>query len=369
MCIIVYIYFGYPSLLCCISQFKKKPVKKEEIYPKVSLIIAVHNEENNIKEKLKNTLNLEYPKEKLEIIVASDASTDKTNAMVSSFRDAKIRLLEFSEHKGKTSAQNEAVKEAKGEIILFSDATTIYDPQLLKIMVRNFSDITVGAVGGELVYVHKNNTSVGKGNGFYWKYEKFLKKKESQITSLIGVSGCCYAVRKELYESIKPDLISDFVIAQMIYKKGKRTVYEPEAISSEETNITAKDEFRMRERVALRTFYGLWYMRGLLNPCKYGFFSIQLMSHKLLRSLVPVFLIFLFLTNSLLISMQTEILVYKICLLLQVFFYISAFFGKFTKKMYLYIPFYFCVTNFALLVGLFKFIKGERRVVWKPTRK
>jgi len=330
------------------------------------MIIAAHNEEENIRSKLESCLNLDYPKEKLEVIVASDGSTDRTNEIVNEFKNDAVRLLSFNERKGKTFVQNEAVKVARGAILLFSDATTKYDSQVIKKLVRNFADANVGAVGGELVYVNKNSSSVGMGGGLYWRYEKFLKAKESRITSLTGVSGCCYAVRKELYEPISLDLISDFVIAQAIYKKGKRAIYEPEAIVYEDTNNTAADEFKMRVRITVRTLYGVWSMKNLLNPFKYGFFSIQLFSHKILRYLVPLFLILLFILNIALLKHS----LYKFTLIIQTAFYMCAILGGILpkKNRYLFIPFYFCVTNLALLEGFLQFLKGERNVLWNPIR-
>jgi cellulose synthase/poly-beta-1,6-N-acetylglucosamine synthase-like glycosyltransferase len=368
--LIIYTYLGYPLLLSVISGLRKRAIEKAEFFPFVSIIIAAYNEEDNIKNKIENSLRLDYPKEKLEIIIASDGSTDRTEEIVNSFKNARVKCLSFPERKGKTFAQNEAVKQVKGEIILFSDATTVYQPQLLRKIVQNFADTKVGAVGGELVYVNKNYTAISEGGGFYWKYEKFLKKKESQISSLIGVSGCCYALRKELYEPIRPDLISDFVIAQMLYKKGKRVIYEPEAISYEETNDTAADEFKMRVRVAVRTLYGILNMKSLLNPFRYGFFSLQLISHKILRYLAPLFLVSLFFVN-LFICLTRQTIFYNAVLYLQLFFLSLVFLAwalKLKKKIF-QIPFYFCLTNFALLVAIARFLRGERKVLWNPIRK
>ncbi len=369
--LIFYAYFGYSLLLAFVAKVKRIELTRQEIYPAVSLIIAAHNEEGSIKNKLENTINLDYPRDKLEIIVASDASTDRTNQIVKEFSDKfPVKLLSFSEHKGKTFVQNEAVEDSQGEIIIFSDATTRYEQKLVRNIVRNFADARVGAVGGELVYCNENKTSVGEGNGLYWKYEKFLKEKESQIASLIGLSGCCYAIRKELYEPISPDLISDFVIAQIVYKKGKLVIYEPEAISFEKTNDTMGDEFRMRVRVATRTLYGLWCMGELLNPFKYGFFSIQLISHKVLRYLVPFLLILLLVCDSALFVEQRGSL-YSAIFILQLIFYSCACVGYLSKRkiVFLSIPFYFVITNMALLFGFLNFICGKKQTIWKPLRK
>jgi len=367
--IIVYTYLGYPVLLLVVAKFRSYEVKKSDILPKVSLIIAAFNEEKAIEKKIMNSLALDYPKDKLEIIVASDGSIDNTNNKVLEFKNEQVKLLKFEKRKGKTHVQNESVKLASGEIVFFSDATTLYDPSIIKEMVSNFYDDNVGLVGGELVYVNKYNMSMGEGNGMYWKYERFIKIMESRITSLIGVSGCCYAVRKESYEPIDDDLISDFVIAQLIYKKGKRAVYEQKAFSYEETNETMKDEFMMRERVSVRSLYGLFRMRELLNIKKYGFFALQLLSHKVLRYIIPVFIILLFIV-SLLLAYLSESNFYKLFFLLQVTFFISAIMGFLLNKSktIFNLPFYFCLTNFALLMGLFKFINGERMKLWKPIR-
>ena len=236
--------------------------------------------------------------------------------------------------------------------------------------MRNFSDPSVGAVGAELVYRNRNSTGVGDGQGVYWKYEKFLKSMESRITSLIGVSGCCYAVRRELYEAIPPGLISDFLIAQIIYKKGKRVVYEPEALSCEDANENMDDEFKMRIRVGIRTLYGLFYMRSLLNPLKYGLFSLQLISHKIFRYLVPLVMLFAFFLNAAL-CVNNGFFIYKFLLMSQLFFYTLVILGAgAAKKMrVLYSFYYFFITNAALLVALFKFIAGERQRTWEPRRK
>lgn len=356
--VIFYTYFGYPILLMLLSKVFSQGVIKKPISPHISLIIAAHNEEKDITRKLADSLGLDYPKDKYEIVVVSDGSVDKTNDIVKSYQDKGVRLLALSERKGKTAAQNEAAKMAKGEILIFSDATTVFQKDTIKQMVNNFADSTVGAVGAELIYVNKNKTASGEGTGLYWKYEKYLRKKESDVSSLIGVSGCAYAIRKDLYEDVDTSLISDFVVAQIIYSKGKRVVFEPEAIVFEETNSEIKDEFKMRVRVATRSLYGLWYMKKLLNPFKYGMYAIQLISHKVLRYLIPVFLILLFLSNILLLDRGFG------CQLLfgaQAIFYLSAILGG--------MPRYFCAMNLALLVAMVNFLRGEKNVLWKPVRK
>lgn len=365
--LLIYGYFGYPLLLVILGKYFKKSINKEDIYPYVSMIIAAYNEEKNIRKKLENTLELNYPKTRLEIIVGSDASSDRTDTIVEEFEKKGVLLYRQRLREGKTAVQNKCVRRARGDIIIFSDATTIYEKDIIKKIVRNFADPEVGAVGAELKYVTENSTSISKGNGLYWRYEKFLKKKESDISSLIGVSGCCYAVRKKLYEPINPDLQSDFIIAQQIHKNGKRVVYEQEAICYENTNTETRDEFKMRVRVIIRSLYVLRHMKKLLNPSKYGIYAIQLISHVVLRYLAPVFLILLFFVNILLFYRD---LLYQILFFSQLLFYISATLGWFTRRgeTIFYIPYYFCAANSAALVAIIKFLQKEKNVVWTPIR-
>ncbi|MGE5308180.1 MAG: glycosyltransferase family 2 protein [Deltaproteobacteria bacterium] len=365
--LVAYSYCGYPLLLFILALVPRRPIMKADITPRVTVIIAAFNEEKDIRRKIMGILAQEYPRDRLEIIVASDGSTDGTAREVSAVRDRRVRLLEFAERRGKTAVQNEAVKKASGEIIVFSDATTRYDPQVIRTLMRNFADPAVGAVGGELSYESDTGNSAGEGGGLYWRYERWIKRMESRVNSLIGVSGCCYAVRRRLYDDIPRDLISDFVIAQMMYRKGRRTVYEPGAVSYESTSESFADEFSMRVRVAVRTLHGLWRMRSLMNPLRYGFFSVQLISHKVFRYLIPVFLAGALVCNAALLGRNP---VYSVTFALQCAFYLSVMAGWFWKeKRLISVPFYFFITNMALMVAFFRFLKGDRQVLWKPIRK
>jgi cellulose synthase/poly-beta-1,6-N-acetylglucosamine synthase-like glycosyltransferase len=188
--LLAYTYAGYPLLLAVASRLRSRPVRRADCIPSVSFIITAYNEEQALAAKLENTLMLDYPKEKLEIIVASDCSTDRTDAIAGEFAALGVRLHRQPQRLGKTAAQNTAVKLARGEILLFSDATTLYRPDVLRAMMPNFADPTVGCVAGQLIYVELGRSSVGRGARSYWSYERFLKKCESRLGSLIGVSGC-----------------------------------------------------------------------------------------------------------------------------------------------------------------------------------
>ena len=369
--IVVYIYMGYPLFLLTCLLFKHiKPIKKADIIPTVSIIIAAYNEEKNIGQKIENTLSLDYPSDKLEIIVTSDCSTDKTDETVLGYEDLGVILLRQPERGGKTAAQNMAVLHAKGEIILFSDATTVYKTDAIRKIVRSFADPDVACVGGRLQYVEANSSSVAKGGGLYWKYETFLKQRETLVNSLTGVSGCMYAIRKEHFKPIDPELISDFVTALQTVEHGHRVIYEPEAVCFEETTRSIGEEFRMRIRVIIRALNALFKMRKMMNPIKYGLFALDLISHKLLRFAVPLFLFAAFVANIVILPDHDF---YIFTLLAQIVLYFSAIIGfvlqrKNIKKLPFYVPFYFCMVNLAAVIAMYKYIRGERMVTWKPSR-
>lgn len=368
--LLFYVYVGYPLLVFAVSRISPKLPRRGAFEPKVSVIITAYNEERDIRAKLENTLEIDYPKEKLEIIAASDCSTDRTDEIVREFADRNVKLYRQAERFGKTSAQNFAVEKATGEIILFSDATTMYEKDVLRAMLPNFADETVGCVAGKLIYVDASDSGVGKGARSYWNYETFLKESESRACSLIGASGCLYSVRKSAYQPMYPEACSDFLIATVMYRQGLRTVYEADAVCIEETNRHSKKEMTMRVRVISQTFTDLWRNREMLNPLKSGFYAIELLSHKLLRYAVPLFLILIFLSSGIL---ALSYAFFDIIFAIQLAFYLAAFLGWLLEKLglklgVLAMPFYFMLANLASLVGFYKFLRGERYARWEPIR-
>ena len=365
-----YTYAGYPVLVYAVSLLFPKQVNRAEFRPAVTVLITAYNEEGDIREKIENTLELDYPKEKLEILIASDGSTDKTDEIVREFSIEKVQLFRQEGRVGKTITQNKAVEQATGEIVLFSDATTMYQPDVLNQMLPNFADETVGCVAGKLIYVDDSRSNVGKGAKSYWNYETFIKESESRACSLIGASGCIYAVRKSAYRPMYAEACSDFLIATKIYEQGLRSVYEPAAICTEETNRQTGKELKMRVRVISQTFTDLWRNRRMLNPLRSGFFAVELVSHKLLRYSAPLFLILIFISTAILaVSSKT----FELAFVLQIVFYAMAFIGwileRRSKNIGLFaFPLYFLLTNLASLVGFYKFLSGERYERWEPIR-
>lgn len=365
-----YTYIGYPLLVWVISLIRPKEIKRGQIEPTVTVIITAYNEEKDIRAKLENTLQIDYPKEKLDILVASDGSTDRTDEIVKEFSSKGVKLFRQEGRVGKTTTQNNAVAQATGEIILFSDATTMYQPNVLTEILPGFADESVGCVAGKLIYVDAGETSIGKGAKSYWNYETFLKEAESRACSLIGASGCLYAIRRKAYQPMYAEACSDFLIATVMFEQGLRTIYEPNAICIEETNNQSNKEMRMRVRIISQTITDLWRNRNMMNPFRSGFYAIELLSHKFLRYCVPIFLVAIFVSNAVLASYS---LIFEIFFILQVSFYVMAFLAWLferngVKLGILAIPLYFTLANLASLIGFYKFLTGERYARWEPIR-
>ena len=373
---VVYTYAGYPLVLFIVARVRpRRTFDRPELnaLPTVTVIITAYNEERDLAAKLDNTLALTYPPDKLDILVASDCSTDRTDDIVREYiarGNAHVHLHRQPVRLGKTAAQNAAVELARGDIILFSDATTMYQKNVLRAMLPNFADETVGCVAGKLIYVDASSSIIGKGARSYWNYETFLKESESRACSLIGTSGCLYAVRKSAYQPMYPEACSDFLIATLVYKQGLRTIYEPQAVCTEETNQKSQKEMQMRVRVISQTFTDLWRNREMLNPLKSGFFAIELISHKLLRYSVPVFLILMLLAAGIGTFHSTFFLS---AFVLQLVFYATTLIAWLLEKNeiksgVLAIPLYFVLTNLAAFVGFYKFLIGESYTHWEPIR-
>ena len=365
-----YTYFGYPLLLLMVSVVRSSPVSRGDYTPSVSVIIAAYNEERDLAAKLENTLSLDYPKSHLEVIVTSDCSDDRTDEIALSFASRGVHLYRQNERLGKTAAQNAAVEQALGEILLFSDATTHYQPDVLRVMMPNFADQKVGCVTGRVIYRSEADSTVGQGTRSYWDYEFLLKKHESAIGSLIGVCGCMYAVRKAAYIPLYHEACSDFVIATMMVKQGLRAIYQPSAVCMEEPNTEANKELGVRVRIITQTFADLWRNRSMLNPLKKGFYAVQLLSHKVMRYMAPVFLLTILFTSVLLAPKNS---LYAIIFGLQVAFYsmaaVSWLFEKAGVKVaWLGYPQYFVITNLASVLAFIKLVRGERYVRWQPLR-
>jgi len=363
----VYVYVGYPVLLWLFGLIRARPVRKEEMLPPVTIIIAARNEVDSIGTTIENKLALDYPRDMLEIIVVSDCSDDGTDEVVQQFSEDNVILLRQEPQQGKTAALNLAVQRAKGDILVFSDANSMYAEDALRRLVANFADSDVGYVTGKMVYVTRTGSGVSEGCSAYMKYENILRTLETRVGSVVGVDGGVDAVRRELYTPMDPALLPDFVLPLNVVEQGYRVVYEPAALLREDSLEHVKGEYRMRVRVSLRAFHGMWRKRDMFNPFRYGLFTFQLLSHKLLRYWVGFIMLIIFLISVMLVQTQWI----RIFLGAQVFFYLLAICGwllslKGRSPRVFYIPFYFCLVNLAAAEAFLRFLSGQKQVVWKP---
>jgi cellulose synthase/poly-beta-1,6-N-acetylglucosamine synthase-like glycosyltransferase len=368
-CVIAYVFVGYPVVVRVLAKFAGNSIARAPIRPTITVVIAAYNEERGIRAKLDNVMSLEYAPGLVDVIVASDASSDNTEAIVRAYGHSCVRLVRVEGRRGKTACQNVAVQNATGEVVVFTDATTQIDPHALIAMVENFADPTVGCAAGLLVYKAKSENPTAHGGAAYWSYELRLRRAESALGSLVGVSGCLYAVRRSAYRPIAPELISDFVIAMRLREQGLRTVLEPAAVCFEETLDQTGEELSMRVRVAVRSINALVAERRLLNPLRYGLYAWQLWSHKALRYAAPFFWIIALCTSFGLAANPLYMGLFALQLLL-----IAAGVAGFLlhasvqRPGFLTKPYYFLLTNVASFLATLRYLKGERIVTWKPIR-
>lgn len=366
LALIAYVYVGYPLLLFVVSRVWSRPVRRDAITPSVTMIIAAYNEEDVITKKLENSLTLDYPAEKLEIMVASDGSTDRTNEIVRERYGDRVRLLDLP-REGKTSGQNKAAAVASGEILVFSDASTIYDPGAIRAMVANYADPTVGSVGGDVRYVREDEAVAGKGRQLYWNYEAAIRRWESRIYSVLGATGCIYSLRKSLYVPLDPAAISDFVQPAKATLRGFRSIVDDDAVCYEVAESKQLgDELSRRSRVVLRGIRGIGYMPESLNVVRHPWIFFQLLSHRILRWSVPVLMLAALVSNAFLLGCS----VYLTLFVLQILFYAGAGAALICDRLDirvpgLFIPLYFCMINLAPVFAVWSLLKGEKKVVWE----
>jgi cellulose synthase/poly-beta-1,6-N-acetylglucosamine synthase-like glycosyltransferase len=369
----VYVYAGYPVVVVVLGALRRKEVQQDTATPPLTLMIAAYNEEKGIAQKIEQSLRLNYPRELLSIVVVSDGSTDRTDAIVKEYQDRGVRLIRVEGRVGKTEARNQAVAQITTELVLFSDATTEYHPDIIRKLVRNFADPTVGMATGHLVYKKDAASSMTAGQGLYWQYESLIKRSQTWLGTLTGSVGCATAFRRSLYTALPPHIIEDFTEPLTFVMKGFRVVYEPEAVCYELPTQKSADEWKMRVRVVRGGIAGMLYARKILNPFKFPVATFQLVSHKILRWLVPVFGLLLIPVSGLALLENSENPVMISLVLGQVVFYLCALAALILEKLKLRlplinIPLYFIVLNAACLVALVKTLTEPLAPTWETQR-
>jgi poly-beta-1,6-N-acetyl-D-glucosamine synthase len=373
--IVFYSYFGYALLSYLLVKILRRPlpVFDKSFIPEVSIIIAAYNEKDFITDKIKNTLQLDYPPDKLQIIVVTDGSDDGTEQLIKEFPE--VKHLHIPERNGKIAAVDRAMAFVETSFVIFTDANTFINKDAIKKIIRHFKSDKVGGVAGEKrVQNKKQGGMIAEGEGLYWKYESFLKKLDSQLYSVVGAAGELYAIRKELYQSVPKDtIIEDFYLTLKIAAGGFKIVYEPEAFSIESSSVSVPEELKRKIRIAAGGIQSIIRLKNLLNPFRYGLLSFQYISHRVLRwTLAPLSIVLIFISNYILAYYQIPF--YRMIFILQSIFYIMATLGMFLEnskvriKLF-FIPFYFLIMNYAVYVGFLRHLKGTQSVLWEKAKR
>lgn len=362
----VYIYFGYPALLWIVSRFRSRPVRDGDVTPRATFVIAALNEEKNIAAKIENTLSLDYPAEQIEVLVVSNGSTDRTNAIVLGYTDPRVRLIALPQP-GKMEALNEGSRQATGEILVFTDADFFLDHHTLRLMARKFADPEVGGVcGARNTSMAREGDASGEGEGMYARWDKWQKVRESRIGSVFAADGLLYAIRRDLYVPIAdPAQADDMAISMRIPPQGYRLLYDANATAYEKATITASEEFRRKVRITNHSVSALLKLGAPLVTS--GFYSLELWSHKLVRHFVAYFLIPMFVANVFLIRAGG---IYALALLGQCVVYALALAGSLLRDRPLgrsrvfTVPYYFCFVNLAAFVGILNMLRRRKLTAW-----
>lgn len=363
-----YAYAGYPLLLCGLRVFRRRVVQKGPIQPSVAFIITAYNEEKRILEKIENTLAQDYPKERLDILVASDCSTDRTDDIVRSCQPSGIRLVRLSHKGGKEAAQKFAVESTTSDILVFSDVATMLPPKGIGTIVRNFSDPSVGCVSSVDCFIDQDG--LVSGEGAYVKYEMWLRRLETAVNSLVGLSGSFFAARREVCQDWATDLQSDFNTLLNSVRKGLRGVSDEESVGYYKNLADERKEYERKVRTVVRGISVFMRSLALLNPFKYHVFAWQLISHKLCRWMVPFALIVAFVSNGLLAIDPGW---YRTLFWGQAAFYGLAILYLCSRRLpkiaMLRLPSFFVMVNLSILDAWFRYLRGDRILSWDPSKR
>lgn len=369
--VIFYTYLGYGILIYSLNLFKSsKGLKIQSKVPKATLLIAAYNEEEIIEDKIKNSLNIEYPGYRLQIAFVTDGSTDRTPDIIKRYPE--VKLFHKDERKGKIHAINRVMPFIDSEITIFSDANVMLNSEAALLLTSHFTDDNVAAVSGEKVVRHETkDQSSSAGEGIYWKYESFLKKMDSKFNTMVGSAGELYAIRTSFYEKIDPGtLIEDFVMTMNFAKNGYKVAYEAEAKAIEYASVNMKEELKRKVRIAAGGLQAIIRLLPLLNFFRFGKLSFQYISHRVLRwTLTPLCIPIAFVSNLFLL----EIPIYKLTFLLQCLFYAIVFVGYINrnkkKNKYLSIPYYFIFMNQCVVKGWIEYLSNTQSVTWDKAKR
>lgn len=377
--IVFYTYLGYGILLYLLVQLRrlfrgKRTVSVDmEQLPALTLVVAAYNEAALMEAKISNTLALAYPKERLRLLFVTDGSTDESPQIIS--RYPAIRLMHTPERRGKIHAIHRAMETVDTEVVVFTDANTFLNEDALIKIARHYSDPTVGAVSGEKRVRIDNVADATAGEGFYWKYESALKKWDSELYSVVGAAGELFSIRQSLYEPVPADtVLDDFMISMLIAARGYRIVYEPEAYATEGASENIGEELKRKVRIAAGGIQSILRLPQLFNVFKYPLLSFQYVSHRVLRWTVTPFFMIASLVLNVILVLRGAGAVYSVLLACQLAFYLFALLGwlaqqRSLKIKVLFIPYYFCVMNYAVLAGIIRYTRRQQSAVWEKAKR
>lgn len=378
LAVVGYTYVGYGVIIYIFSKIKRHTVPKPygplEELPEVTLLVAAYNEASFIEEKILNTLALDYPKDKLKFFFVTDGSTDATMSIIE--QHPEITLFHAPERKGKIHAVNRVMKHVTTPLVIFCDANTNLNKEAIRQIVRHYKDESVGGVAGEkrIFSLDKDNAS-GAGEGLYWKYESFLKRKDAEVYSVVGAAGELFSLRTALYEEPAPNMIiEDFYLSLRVTAKGYRFAYEPDAYAIETASASVGEEWKRKVRISAGAFQAMKKLAYLLNPFRYGILTFQYFSHRVLRwTLAPLSLLLILLSN-LAILVTTYSHFYLVALVGQLGFYLLAFAGHQLRNKKIgikgfFVPYYFMVMNLSVYAGFVRYLRGRQSVLWEKSKR
>lgn len=377
--IVFYTFLGYGIVLYILVRIRRI-IKGKRIYPgldqdfpTLTLVVAAYNEESLIEEKIRNTIALNYPQGKLNLLFVTDGSTDRTPELIA--KHPEIKLMHSAARSGKIMAIHRAMHEVDTEVVVYTDANTFLNKDALLLIARHYADPTVGAVSGEKRVLQDEVSDATAGEGFYWKYESKLKKWDSELYSVVGAAGELFSVRRSLYKEVEPDtILDDFMISMLIAQQGYRIIYEPDAYASELSSDNIKEELKRKVRIAAGGIQSILRLKGLMTPFEHPVLWFQYISHRVLRWTVTPFLMILVLVLNFVICLRSENPVYIMILFGQVIFYGAALAGwllerRKVKVKALFVPYYFCVMNYAVIAGINRYFRGSQSAAWEKSKR
>ena len=377
--IVFYTFVGYGLVLYFLVKVRRilkgRRVAPDlnQNFPTLTLVVAAYNEEDLIIEKIQNTLALNYPAGKLDLLFITDGSSDKTPDLIALYPE--IKLMHSSDRNGKIHAIHRAMDEVNSEIVVFTDANTFLNKDALRLIARHYADPKVGAVSGEKRVMQDVVSDATAGEGFYWKYESTLKKWDSELYSVVGAAGELFSVRRSLYKQVESDtILDDFMISMLIAQQGYRIIYEPDAYASELSSDNIKEELKRKVRIAAGGIQSVLRLKKLFLPFDFPVLWFQYISHRVLRWTITPFLMILVFFLNIVLCFRSEDGIYILIMAAQILFYGAALAGWLLEKRKikvkaLFVPYYFCIMNYAVIAGINRYYKGTQSAAWEKAKR